>query len=255
MAAMRLDYFLAHATGLTRKQVKQLISSGAVTVDGTARPKAGLLLRGETVWLHGETVQLPGEQYLMLHKPAGVVCSTDDPQHPSVLTLLPPALRRTLRIVGRLDIDTTGLLLLTTDGQWSHRITSPRSHCPKRYRAVLADPLDEHALQRLREGLVLRDDPTPTRPAQAQLLDAQTLLLTLTEGRYHQVKRMLAAVGNRVLALHREAIGDIELDASLQPGEWRALTAEEQGCVSTGKAGDETTVGWVEPKAKPTASM
>ena len=227
MPTMRLDYFLAHATGLSRKQVKQLISSGAVTVEGITRPKSGHLLRGESVRLHGELVRLPGERYLMLHKPAGVVCSTDDPQHASVLTLLPPDQRRDLRIVGRLDIDTTGLLLLTTDGQWSHRITSPRTHCPKRYRATLAAPLNGHALQQLRDGVVLHDDPTPTRPALAEMIDDTVLLLTLTEGRYHQVKRMVAAVGNRVVALHREAIGPLTLEADLSPAMFRALTDSE----------------------------
>lgn len=233
MPTMRLDYFLAHATGLSRKQVKQLISSGAVTVGGVTRPKSGhLLQQGETVQLHGETVSLPGERYLMLHKPASVVCSTDDPQHASVLTLLPPALRRDLHIVGRLDLDTTGLLLLTTDGQWSHRITSPRTHCPKRYRATLAAPLDDNALQQLRDGVVLHDDPAPTRPALAEMIDDTVLLLTLTEGRYHQVKRMVAAVGNRVVALHREAIGPLTLDNNLPTAAFRPLTDSEVNVLS-----------------------
>lgn len=225
--AMRLDYFVAHSAGLTRKQAKQLISRGAVTVDGLPRPRPGDIISGHTVRLDGELLQLPGARYLMLHKPAGVVCSTDDPRHRTVLTLLPAAEQQHLRVVGRLDIDTTGLLLLTTDGPWLHRITSPRSHCPKRYRATLADPLSDAALQQLRDGVILRDDPAPTRPALAERLGPNELSLTITEGRYHQVKRMVAATGNRVIALHREAIGTVSLDPSLAEGEFRALSAQE----------------------------
>lgn len=232
-SAMRLDYFLAHSAGVTRKQAKQLISHGAVTVDGLARPKAGDIIAGHTVRLDGEILQLPGERYLMLHKPPGVVCSTADPRHRSVLALLPRAEQHSLRIVGRLDIDTTGLLLLTTDGPWLHRITSPRSHCPKRYRATLAEPLDDTALQQLRDGVLLRDDPTPTRPALAERLAPNVLSLTITEGRYHQVKRMVAATGNRVLALHREAIGTVSLDPALAAGEFRQLDAQEIISLST----------------------
>lgn len=225
---MRLDYFLAHSTGLSRKQAKQLISRGAVTVDGVPRPRAGDILAGETtVRLDGEILRLPGERYLMMHKPLGVVCSTDDPRHKSVLALLPASEQAGLRIVGRLDIDTTGLLLLTTDGHWLHRITSPRSHCPKRYRATLAEPLTDAALQQLRDGVILHDDPTPTRPALAERLASHLLALTITEGRYHQVKRMVAATGNRVVALHRETIGSVSLDPALGEGQFRALDAQE----------------------------
>ena len=137
--------------------------------------------------------------------------------------------RRGLRIVGRLDRDTTGLLLLTTDGQWAHRLMSPRHHCAKRYRVTTAEPLDDTQLTRLRDGVVLHDDPAPTRPAEARALSDTELLLTISEGRYHQVKRMLAAVGNRVVALHREAVGHIELDPDLPAGAWRPLTDAEIG--------------------------
>ena len=208
---MRLDYFLAHSAGLTRKEAKQLISRGAVTVEGEARPKANLQLRdGQGVWLHGEPVQLPGHRYLMLHKPAGVVCSTDDPEHRTVL-----------------DRDTTGLVLLTTDGQWSHRLTSPNHQCDKRYRVTCADPVSDEDLQALRDGIQLRGEDRPTLPAGADRVDAHQLLLTIHEGRYHQVKRMLAARGNKVVALHREQIGEIALDVALAPGEFRALSEEE----------------------------
>ncbi|WP_111655620.1 pseudouridine synthase [Isoalcanivorax indicus] len=224
---MRLDYFVAHATGLTRSQVRDLIRRGAVRVDGQPRVRANLKLSGETVYLDDAPLTLPGHQYLMLHKPAGVVCSTDDPGHRTVLDLIPAALRRDLHSAGRLDLDTTGLVLLTSDGQWSHRITSPNSHCPKRYRVDTARPLTAEALAQLAAGVVLRDDPTPTRPAVVTPLNDTRLSLTISEGRYHQVKRMLAAVGNHVVALHREAIGAVELDAELPEGHWRALGRSE----------------------------
>jgi len=146
-----------------------------------------------------------------------------------VIDLIPAEQRRGLRIVGRLDRDTTGLLLLTTDGQWAHRLMSPRHHCAKRYRVTTAEPLDDAQLTRLRDGVVLHDDPAPTRPAEARALSDTELLLTISEGRYHQVKRMLAAVGNRVVALHREAVGHIELAPDLPAGAWRPLTDAEIG--------------------------
>ncbi|MCH8544074.1 MAG: pseudouridine synthase [Alcanivorax sp.] len=224
---MRLDYFIAHATGLTRSQAKRLIASGAVSVSGVARPTARLQLDGEQVQLDGTPLTLPGHRYLMLHKPHGVVCSTEDPGHRTVLDLLPGDQRRDLHSAGRLDLDTTGLVLLTTDGQWSHRITSPNTHCPKRYRVTTALPLTAAAVQQLRAGVLLHDSPTPTRPAEVEQLADAELLLTISEGRYHQVKRMLAATGNRVTALHREAIGALSLDPSLEAGAWRFLSGSE----------------------------
>lgn len=228
----RLDFFVAHATGLSRKQAKALIRACAVTVtgdDGVSRAdlKANsTVLPGECVRLDGEPLTLPGDRYLMLHKPAGRVCALEDAL-PTVMDLIPADQRRDLRIVGRLDRDTTGLLLLTTDGQWAHRLMSPRHHCAKRYRVTTAETLDDEQLARLRAGVVLHDDPAPTLPAEAQAVSNTELLLTISEGRYHQVKRMLAAVGNRVVALHREAVGGIELDPGLPAGAWRPLTDAE----------------------------
>ncbi|HBL86687.1 MAG TPA: 16S rRNA pseudouridine(516) synthase, partial [Alcanivorax sp.] len=205
-----------------------------VTVTGEdGAPRTGLkanssVAPGECVRLDGAVLTLPGERYLMLHKPAGRVCALEDAL-PTVIDLIPAEQRRGLRIVGRLDRDTTGLLLLTTDGQWAHRLMSPRHHCAKRYRVTTAEPLDDTQLTRLRDGVVLHDDPAPTRPAEARALSDTELLLTISEGRYHQVKRMLAAVGNRVVALHREAVGHIELDPDLPAGAWRPLTDAEIG--------------------------
>ena len=225
---MRLDFFLAHGTGLSRKQVKILIGKGAVRVDGEARPKANTrVTEGQAVWLHDERVQLPGHRYLMLHKPAGVVSATEDGEYRTVVDLIPVELRRDLHPAGRLDRDTTGLVLLTSDGDWSHRLTSPNHACGKRYRVSCADPVSDEDLQALRDGILLRGEDKPTLPAQAERVSGRELLLTITEGRYHQVKRMLAARGNKVVALHREQIGEIELDADLAPGAFRVLTEEE----------------------------
>ncbi len=225
---MRLDFYIAHATGLSRREVKILISRGEISVDDDSRPKASLQLQpGQKVRCRGDLLSLPGHRYLMLHKPAGLVSSTSDRDGPSVLQLLPAELRRDLHIVGRLDADTTGLLLLSSDGQWSHRITSPKSSCSKVYHVSTARPLTGQMIKQLVDGVLLRGEDRPTLPAQVEQLDHCCLRLTIDEGRYHQVKRMLAAVGNHVEALHRESIGALSLDPALAPGEYRALTDKE----------------------------
>jgi 16S rRNA pseudouridine516 synthase len=156
-----------------------------------------------------------------------VVCSTADGEHQTVLDLLFTSNRESLHIVGRLDLDTTGLLLITDDGQWSHRITSPKHQHAKIYHATLTDDISDEAIKRLETGLTLKGEDKPTLPAEVERLDSKTILLTLYEGKYHQVKRMLAAVGNHVERLHREQIGKIILDDGLKAGEWRELSADE----------------------------
>ncbi|MBW4934703.1 16S rRNA pseudouridine(516) synthase RsuA [Marinobacter sp. F4206] len=229
---VRLDQFIATSTALSRKDAKRAISSGRVQVDGNVCKTPNTKLPPEAeVTLDGQACTLPGERYLMLNKPAGVVSATRDSDHPTALDLLPRELSGNLHIAGRLDADTTGLLLLTTDGQWSHRITSPRVDCPKTYLVTLSDDLSEPAVRELQQGVSLRNDPQPTRPAGVRVLEPRLIELTLSEGRYHQVKRMLAAVGNHVEALHRLRIGAITLDSELEPGQFRALTPEEIGSV------------------------
>ena len=159
---------------------------------------------------------------LMLHKPAGYECSQKPRHHPSVMSLLPVPLRtRGVQPVGRLDEDTTGLLLFTDDGGLIHRLTSPRHHVDKVYEVGTKHPLDESQLQRLRAGVVLDDDPAPVRAVAAEQVAETHLQLTLGEGKYHQVKRMLAAVGNRVESLHRSRFGPWVLPVDLAPGQWR----------------------------------
>ena len=169
--------------------------------------------------------------YLMLHKPAGTECSQKPSTYPSIYTLLPSPLRmrpqkaavQGVQAVGRLDQDTTGLLLLTDDGKFIHRMSSPRHHVPKVYDVTVKHPLDDQQLRKLLDGVVLDDDPKPVRAAACEALDSHQLRLTLTEGKYHQVKRMVAAVSNRVEGLHRSRIGALQLPSDLLPGQWRWL--------------------------------
>lgn len=225
---MRLDFFVANSTGLSRKASRQQISKGEVTVDNEVCRKAATPIRtDQRVCWREQPLALPGERYFMLNKPVGVVSATRDRDHTTAVDLLPAELRPGLHVAGRLDIDTTGLLLLTTDGNWSHRITSPRYQCRKRYRVTLAEPLEQAARLKLEQGVVLKDDPQPTRAAQVDLVSERMIDLTISEGRYHQVKRMLAAVGNRVDALHRMQIGPVALDPTLGAGAFRALTDDE----------------------------
>ncbi|KAA1176392.1 16S rRNA pseudouridine(516) synthase RsuA [Marinobacter salinexigens] len=225
---MRLDQYIASCSGLSRKDAKRAIGTGRVSVDGDIAKSANLkVATGSRITLDDQICQLPGERYLMLNKPAGVVSATKDSDHPTVLDLLPRESGKDLHIAGRLDADTTGLVLLTSDGQWSHRVTSPRRHCEKTYRVTLADTLSAEAIQMLEQGVELRNDPQPTKPAQVRVLSERVIELAITEGRYHQVKRMLAAVGNHVEGLHRESIGAISLDPALAPGQYRELTADE----------------------------
>ncbi len=161
---------------------------------------------------------------VLLHKPPGYECSRQPRHHPSVLSLLPPPLRRRgVQPVGRLDADTTGLLLLTDDGALIHRLTHPRRHVAKVYEVSTAHPVDAEQLRALLAGVSLHDDPAPARATACVATGSHALRLSLTEGRYHQVKRMLGAVGNRVVALHRSAYGGLALPADLAPGQWRWL--------------------------------
>jgi len=170
----------------------------------------------------------------MLHKPLATECSQKPSTYPSVYTLLPAPLRQRpqkgavqgVQAVGRLDQDTTGLLLLTDDGKFIHRMSSPRHHVPKVYEVTVKHPLDARQVQQLLAGVVLDDDPQPVRAAACEAVSDFHLRLTLTEGKYHQVKRMLAAVSNRVEALHRSQIGGLRLPGTLAPGQWCWLTPD-----------------------------
>ena len=170
--------------------------------------------------------------YIAFNKPAGTECSQKPSVHPSIYTLLPSPLRlrpqksaiQGVQAVGRLDQDTTGLLLLSDDGQFIHRMSSPKKHIAKVYEVTTKHPIDDKQVQKLLAGVVLDDDPKPVKAAAAVKVSEHHLQLTLTEGKYHQVKRMMAAVGNRVEGLHRSKIGNFELPVDLLPGQWRWLS-------------------------------
>lgn len=229
---MRLDKFIGNSTDWSRSQIQRALKRGEIQVNGViARRTAQSVSEQDRVTLDGIPVSTPAPRYLMLHKPEGVVCATTDSDQPCVLDLITSNHKQGLQIVGRLDKDTTGLVLLTDDGQWNHRITAPNRRCPKTYKVIVAEAFAADTAERLAAGLLLRNEKHPTLPAQFEALDSHTALVTVYEGRYHQVKRMFAALGNRVIGLHRQSVGGIELDPQLAPGDWRPLAAEEVASV------------------------
>ena len=226
---MRLDKFLAEMTDLTRSQATKVLRQSAVTINGKIE-KSGAAKVGpnDEICYDGERLAWVAEgQYIMLNKPQGYICSHEDGDHPTIYQFFGYPLSARFHSAGRLDVDTTGLVLLTDDGQWSHRITSPKHHQPKTYLVTLADPVEANYVQACTEGILLRGEKDPTKPATLEILDDYNVNLTISEGRYHQVKRMFAALGNKVVGLHRWKIGALVLDDSLEEGEYRALTAAE----------------------------
>ena len=214
----------------SRKGCVLLVRSGAVAVNGVVcdDPEAEVDPAGLELTVNGVTWPYHQKAYVLMHKPAGYECSHNPKHYPSVFSLLPsPLLERGVQCVGRLDQDTTGLLLFTDDGQFIHRMTSPKKGVAKIYRAVCADPVTDATLDALRSGVQLNDEPAPIAALACEIIDSHTLRLTLAEGKYHQVKRMLAATGNRVDSLHREAIGAFSLPPTLAPGAWRWLDAAD----------------------------
>ncbi|CAM3915858.1 MULTISPECIES: 16S rRNA pseudouridine(516) synthase RsuA [Rahnella] len=230
---MRLDKFLSQQLGVSRALVLRELRNKRVTVDGEIVKTGAMKISPEQrVEFDGNVLdQITGPRYFMLNKPQGYVCSTDDPDHPTVLYFLEEPVAYKLHAAGRLDIDTTGLVLMTDDGQWSHRITSPRHHCEKTYLVTLEHPLADDTAAQFEAGVQLHNEDSLTKPAQLEKIEDCLVRLTLSEGRYHQVKRMFAAVGNRVIALHRERIGEIVMDEDLEPGQYRPLTEQEVASV------------------------
>ncbi len=224
----------------TRRVCAGLVQQGWVQTGEERRPGRDALEafeeEGLVFWVQGQRWAYQRLAYLMLHKPAGQECSQKPSTYPSVYTLLPGPVRERgggaaagVQAVGRLDQDTTGLLLLSDDGKFIHRMTSPKHHVSKVYEAQVKHPLSAEQVQKLLDGVVLDDDPKPVRAQAAEKVGEHHLRLTLTEGKYHQVKRMVAAVGNRVESLHRSAIGGLTLSSGgvLAEGDWRWLTAAE----------------------------
>ena len=225
----RLDKFLSEYTGLSRSQATKALRQNLVKVNQQLVKDGALKVSPEdVVEFDGETLEwVSGNQYFLLYKPEGYVCSHDDGEYPTVYQFFDYPLSSRLHTAGRLDVDTTGLVLLTNDGQWSHRITSPKYHCEKTYLVTLADPVEDFYLEQCAQGILLKGEKQPTKPAQIEIIDDYNLNLTIVEGKYHQVKRMFAALGNKVIALHRWRIGQIILDPQLEEGQYRALTDAE----------------------------
>jgi 16S rRNA pseudouridine516 synthase len=235
----RLDRLLANLGYGSRREVTALVARGQVLLDGTVVKDAGARLPvaadlPDRLTVAGQPLDPPAPLTLLMHKPLDVVCSHREAGR-SVYELLPHRWRAripALSTVGRLDKDTSGLLLITDDGPFLHRVISPRSHVAKRYVAALAQPLGGGEAQLFAAGtLVLEGEADPLAPALLEPLGPTEARLTITEGRYHQVRRMFAAVGNRVLGLHRDRVGGLDLPADLAPGAWRVLTAGEQAAI------------------------
>jgi 16S rRNA pseudouridine516 synthase len=220
----------------TRRVCAGLIQQGFVTVAGvlSTEPAMECVADGLRFSVQDVAWEYHEKAYLMLHKPASYECSQKPSTYPSIYTLLPAPIRQRgggaaagVQAVGRLDQDTTGLLLLSDDGKFIHRMSSPKHHVPKVYEVSTKHPVDSQQIEKLLAGVVLDDDPKAVRAAACVQISELQLSLTLTEGKYHQVKRMIAAVGNRVEGLHRSCIGSLALPADLKPGEWRWLRVHD----------------------------
>lgn len=225
---MRLDKYISSSTNYSRKDVRRLLREKLLTLDGVVCKSPSLQISsGQTILLNGKAVQAPGFRYFMLHKPQGYVCATKDNEHPIVIDFLEEPNKDKLQIAGRLDIDTTGLVLITDDGQWNHAITAPKRECKKSYYVTLTNDVTEQARSQLEQGVMLDGEIKPTKPATVEVVYSNEVRLCISEGKYHQVKRMFAAVGNKVCDLHRECIGAIQLDPDLEQGQYRELTKPE----------------------------
>lgn len=227
---MRLDAYLARAGLASRREARGLIRRGAVRVGGEICQDSARRIDAETVVVGDQTVDSPAlVQDFLVYKPVGFSCSNDDRESPLVLDLLPETLRRRcLLIAGRLDRATSGLLVLTTDGDFVHRLTHPGRKVAKRYRVEYDGDLVEDAVIRCQEGLLLTGEDRPTRPSELELDGPGRATLILREGRTHQVRRMIRILGGEVVALHRDRVGRLVLPDDLEPGDLRPLEREER---------------------------
>lgn len=229
---MRLDRFLTSQNAATRREAKELCRAGLIRVNDVVVRDASMNIdpAADVVQLRGEPVKFKEHLYVMLNKPQGVICATEDTRHQTVLDLLPPELqRRGMAPAGRLDIDTEGFVLLTDDGDFAHRMLSPKHHVPKTYQAVLEHSISSEEIEAFCGGIVLADG-TKCLPAQCRIVqegDRPLVEVVLYEGKYHQVKRMFEAVGNHVERLKRIKIGGLELDPNLALGKCREMLHKE----------------------------
>ena len=225
---MQLQQILFSQGFGNRRSCAALIDAGQVSIAGRVvdDPTEDVEPEGLVFHVAGQSWPYHARALIMMNKPAGYECSRAPRHHPSVLSLLPePLRRRGVQPVGRLDEDTTGLLLFTDDGALIHRLTSPKHHVPKVYEVGCKHPVHDQQIQRLLDGVVLDDDPTPVQASAVRQTGSNQLELTLVAGKYHQVKRMVAAVSNRVEGLHRSAFGPWSLPTALLPGRWQWVDA------------------------------
>ena len=225
---MRLDKLVSSSTVFTRSQAKVVIRKGKVKVDGEIVKNPAQHINDDAfVEYMGVSIKKVALRYLMFNKPVGVVCANKDKDHQTIFDSLFLPNAESLHVAGRLDIDTTGLVLITDDGQWLHRITSPKHAHQKTYLVELDEPMTEKQIRVLENGVQLKDEKDRCQPALLDKLSETNIRLKITEGKYHQVKRMMAAVGNHVVKLHREQVAHIKLDDNLEEGQWRELTEAE----------------------------
>ncbi|WP_137221527.1 pseudouridine synthase [Shewanella sp. MEBiC00475] len=223
---MRLDRFVVKSTELTQQQAIELIHQAKIYVNNVAVVDEAIQVHeNNDIQLDGQKLVTRPFRYILINKPANTLCSNADGVYPSLFSLLDVDRLSELHIAGRLDADTTGLVLITDDGRWTFSITSPSKKCNKVYRVTLVKPIAVDAAERFLQGIALQGEQRLTLPAQLKVLAPQEVLLTLTEGKFHQVKRMFAAIGNKVVSLHRQSIGTVNLDVEL--GGWRYLTTDE----------------------------
>ena len=223
---MRLDKYLCKSTELTKLEAVQRIQNGEVSVNSVVvLDESTQVHESNAILLNGDALTLREFRYILMHKPAGTICSNIDEVYPSLFNYLELDKASELHIAGRLDADTTGLVLITDDGRWSFNITLPNKSCKKVYRVTLSRDIKDDVADKFKAGVQLQGEKNPTRPAELEVISCKEVLLTITEGKFHQVKRMFAAVGNRVVGLHREQIGEVSLD--VEEGQWRYLTKDE----------------------------
>lgn len=227
-ASNRLDRFLARTLQRPLKHVRLDIIKGRVTIDNTHCVQPNLLINQFTkIEFDAQVLQNNHPVYLVLHKPVGVVCATKDALHSTVIDLVDHPQKNELHIVGRLDLNSSGLVLLTNDGRWSSALTDPKQKVRKVYQVEVEHPLSENYIRAFAKGMYFEYENHTTAPALLKILSTHTAQVILTEGKYHQIKRMFGRFRNPVLNLHRVAIGDIELPTDLAVGKWRGLETSE----------------------------
>ena len=223
---MRLDRFVCKSSELTKNETTRLIHDGEVIVNGVViTNEATQVHENNKITLNGQRLKARSFRYILMHKPPNTICSNVDEVYPSLFNYLDIDKVSELHVAGRLDSDTTGLVLVTDDGRWSFDIIRPSKRCSKVYRVCLSRPIAQDVVCKFANGVKLQGESQLTLPADLEVISANEVLLTITEGKFHQVKRMFSAVGNRVVSLHREKIGSLSLDVEI--GQWRYLTVNE----------------------------